>query len=168
MCFPIDRDTFLKIRKDRNSVIITDPDNSIYLEKFIWRYWMTDLGEVFAVLGEKVIKFGDYEIDYDISGSEWKLDLINIERPKEAIKNHLHRGGYVAEITGNTPISNGNYRISCPRIGKSYDIYLFIENSNYMPDSVYIWWPEKSKILTSLPLIIEMKSFYRAALWKKF
>ena len=165
MCFPIDKETFDRIRRGRSPISEPQVDMPI---NTIWRYWMTDDGEeVFAILGNYVIKFGDYPIDLTISDTAWTLSFISEEKPKEAILNHVFRGQPAVLEHGTTNLCSGVYELSCPAINKSYVIYMdILEEFGYL--EVNIWWPEKSKLLRSLPLIYEMNSFFKSALWKKF
>lgn len=167
MRFPIDKETFDRIRDNRSPIIRKVDINNDEL----WKYWMDDESEdVFALLGDFIILFQDIQVDLTISSNEWNLTLISLDKPKEVIKNHLHRGGNIYENYQVKPsIVSGLYELECSKIKKKYQIYIDVElerDLNWF--EVYLWWPGKSDLLTSLPLIYEMTSFYNTALWKKF
>lgn len=127
---------------------------------------MTKDGEVFAWIMDRVIKFGPYRVETEVDSSEWVMEPGEVSEDP-IIQNHLHRGRELG-FAKNKTFESGYYRLECPKIKKSYEVYISVEDSGYGGYEIYIWWPGKSKILTSLPLIYETISFYNAVLWKKY
>ena len=163
MYFPIDKETFDKKRNGRAPKEIF----TINIRDLKWRYWMTTEGNIFAIIGDKMICF-DENTDL-MTGQDqnaWSLTFLNENRPKEAILNHIQRGGSLMDTSDRTSLS-GMYLLTCGDM--SYEVYLFFKEWEWMSErDLYVWWPGKTHLISSLPLIFEMKEFFRAVLWKKF
>ena len=167
MIFPIDKETFYHHVRDPKT-----HDDSIKIEEpKKWRYWMSDDGEPLAIFEKTVLSFSEKRVDnFDISSNSWNVDLIGSERPKDIILNHLFLGGYVYDNYYSIlpKLKNGMYRLTCPYVKNTYDVWIETEvDEVYGSVETFLWWRGKGDLIHSIPLIYELMDFYKYALWKK-